>query len=326
MTELDFESDAFLTVLTEALRAGPGTPQWHDAVRTLRAGGIQHADEYRMLVIAREHLDAGKEYRSVRAGPGFSQKLMAAIEAESAGRGHGSPPTSTTIAAASAAIMLLVLLAIGYLLWHAAGRTAGGNDGTTILTDTVTRLGEGSATTLPADWRAVGGLDFDLARSSIKASPATHSSPTGGALMYQRSIDPSEPFSVAAAVRIQRADDNLVAQVFITDDPAFSEENATTAHELVWSLKGNRAQVVVPSGRVEAQTDLPGNPKDPLLVRVMIDGAQTTVSLNNKPFWSGPNGLEPDKPRYVGIRFLQRENGATDSVVFQVVRVNMRPK
>ena len=70
MTQLDFDSDAFLTLLTDALRAGPGSPQWHDALRTLRAGGIEHADEYRLLVAAREHLESGREYRSIRAGPG----------------------------------------------------------------------------------------------------------------------------------------------------------------------------------------------------------------------------------------------------------------
>ena len=34
MTDLDFQS-AQLELLTEALRAGPGTPQWRDALATL---------------------------------------------------------------------------------------------------------------------------------------------------------------------------------------------------------------------------------------------------------------------------------------------------
>ena len=60
MTELDFESDDFLSLLTDALRAGPGSPPWHEALQRLRAGGIQHADEYRLLVTAREHLESGR--------------------------------------------------------------------------------------------------------------------------------------------------------------------------------------------------------------------------------------------------------------------------
>src|SRR4051794_1850353 len=118
MTQLDFDSDAFVTLLTDALRAGPGSPAWHDALQRLRAGGINHADEYRLLVTAREHLESGREYRSIRAGPGFAKRLMSAID-EEASRASKKPTTTTTIALASAAVMLAVVLVIGYLLWSA---------------------------------------------------------------------------------------------------------------------------------------------------------------------------------------------------------------
>ena len=83
MSTLDFESDQFLQLLTDALRAGPGSPEWHEAVETLRTNGIEQKDEYRLLISARENLEKGKEYRSVRAGPGFSRKLNEALDTES---------------------------------------------------------------------------------------------------------------------------------------------------------------------------------------------------------------------------------------------------
>ncbi|HWP40803.1 MAG TPA: hypothetical protein VNL70_07745, partial [Tepidisphaeraceae bacterium] len=116
MAELDFQSDAFLVLLTDALRAGPGSPQWHEAVQQLRQAGAGSADEYRLLVLARQRLESGREYRSVRAGPQFTRRLMAEIDLEAA-RLSAAPSTATMIAVASAMVMLAVLLSVGYLLW-----------------------------------------------------------------------------------------------------------------------------------------------------------------------------------------------------------------
>src|SRR6476619_7514162 len=66
MTELDFESDPKLELLTDALRAGPGTPQWRQAL-----GAVEHtpgSDEFKALYTARERLASGRGYREVRAG------------------------------------------------------------------------------------------------------------------------------------------------------------------------------------------------------------------------------------------------------------------
>src|SRR5256885_17183726 len=97
---IDFQSDQFMTLLTDALRSGPGSPEWHQAVRQVRAAnaeGAAAADEYAMLYAARERLEAGKEYRSVRPGPGFTRKVMESVDEE--GRtGPGGLPTANVIA------------------------------------------------------------------------------------------------------------------------------------------------------------------------------------------------------------------------------------
>ena len=68
-------NDPFLTLLTDALRGGPGSPEWREAVAKLQAGGIPDAQQYQALVDARENLEGGKSYRSIRAGAGFTRKL-----------------------------------------------------------------------------------------------------------------------------------------------------------------------------------------------------------------------------------------------------------
>ena len=38
----------------------------------LRDGGVQGADEYKLILRAREDIELGRDYRKVSAGPGFT--------------------------------------------------------------------------------------------------------------------------------------------------------------------------------------------------------------------------------------------------------------
>src|SRR5947199_4461249 len=113
MPALDFESDQFLQLLTDALRAGPGSPEWHEAVEALRTNGIEQKDEYRLLISARENLEKGKDYRSVRAGAGFARKLNDALDSEPVAK--KSPATTGIVAIVSAALLLGAAGVILYL-------------------------------------------------------------------------------------------------------------------------------------------------------------------------------------------------------------------
>src|SRR6266704_405796 len=114
MTELDFES-AQLELLTEALRAGPGTPQWRDALATIDA--LPGADEYKLLCAARERLASGRTYREVRAGPAFTRKVFDTIERDqTASTTPKSLLSANLIAAVSAAAILGILAIVAFLI------------------------------------------------------------------------------------------------------------------------------------------------------------------------------------------------------------------
>src|SRR5215218_3674787 len=122
MPTLDFESDQFLQLLTDALRAGPGSPEWHEAVEVLRTNGSGEHDEHRLLIAARENLEKGKEYRSVRAGPGFARKLNEALDSETTKPKH--PPTTGVVALVSAGLILIAAAVVLYLLFPGGAPTA----------------------------------------------------------------------------------------------------------------------------------------------------------------------------------------------------------
>src|SRR5439155_5586175 len=114
MTDLDFES-AQLELLTEALRAGPGTPQWRDAMASIETvpGASAGADEYKLLCAARERLASGRQYREVRAGGGFTRKVFDAIEnEESVASSPSRALLSANVIAAISAAAILAILAI----------------------------------------------------------------------------------------------------------------------------------------------------------------------------------------------------------------------
>src|SRR5689334_13785474 len=105
------ETDPFFTLLTDALRAGPASPQWRDAVAQLREKGASESDEYRLLITARESLEGGREYRSVRAGPGFTRKLMDRLQGEEQSR-RGFPTAVVLAAVCGLAIVAAVVFLI----------------------------------------------------------------------------------------------------------------------------------------------------------------------------------------------------------------------
>src|SRR5438105_11014722 len=116
MTETQFDSDQFLKLLTEALRAGPGSPQWHEAVNQLKTSSLADADEYRMLINAREHLESGRDYRSIRAGPGFTRKVMSAIDEESAQTPSG--PSAGIIAIVATIGIIAIVTIVVTIIWY----------------------------------------------------------------------------------------------------------------------------------------------------------------------------------------------------------------
>jgi hypothetical protein len=84
-------------LLTDALRAGPGSPAWRAAMESVAAAGGTEAEEYKTLYAARERLASGRQYREVRAGPAFTRSVFDAIEHErdAAGSTPGAGPAAT---------------------------------------------------------------------------------------------------------------------------------------------------------------------------------------------------------------------------------------
>lgn len=333
--ELDVDVDPFLRLLTDALRAGPGSPEWHQAVARVRASGTSdpsggpmsagQADEYRMLIAARENLESGKEYRAVRAGAGFTRKVMEGIEREGRGDERRGLPTATLIAIASALVIVGVVLFVGYLVYPRTPETPKATvedllrvRGQLMTETAVARFdapgpngsnGPGGSD-LPDGWRRIGGLPLETAKGLRPATNAATTEPTtapsGGGIVAPGAISPDEPFVAEAVLRLGRPTDDTLFEFFVTTDPNFSPGRAKSANDLVWLLQDGRQKVLL-SGR--EQTDKPR--PEPAKRTKVATGAGAAGGTNGTNGASGDNATsDAADPTGVPVRILMNRDSA----------------
>lgn len=321
MATLDFESDPQLIALTDALRAGPGSPQWRDAVARLREQGGDQADEYLLLCTAREHLASGKGYREIHAGPGFSRKVMEAVEQEQSGERAKVAPTAGIVVLLSALLIVAVVGSVGYFMWRTSGTSAPPKQDLSqvLFVDSVV---ESSLNEAPNGWKTAGTLPLKF-ENGLHASDAVGDAEfAGGALLWEQPIEASQATQVEVTLRLPSRESKLVAQVFVTDDPNLSESRATSARELAWTFGNGKAGVALANGRLESASWKPASKQDRAEVRIQFDAQSAAIATGGQKLWSGEHGLDHAKPRYVGVRFLAPKGEKVDAnAAFESIRV-----
>jgi len=323
--EEDLQIDPFLQLLTDALRAGPGSPEWHEAVQRVSAGETGTDNEYSILVKARENLASGKKYREVRAGVGFTRKVLADIDKDAAATASKKSPISASLISYAGAGLIVATLAV-VISWLVRGGglpaptedLAGMFFGSTLASATFDQP-------LSDAWRTIGPLSVDpakgLAPSISKSSPDY----IGGGIVTKKGVSPIEPFAVEASFQFQHVSDEVVPQLFVTDDPNFSTDKATSPHELVWMVKGGMAQIWLPDGELASNGEKI-NDGESVSVRIVVGDTDTVVICNGKILWSGASQLAADKPRFVGVRLLCRKDEKRSIVTVKELRESVKAK
>ena len=318
MPELDFESDQFLALLTDALRAGPGSPEWHDAIGRLSSANsgeprfrqTTHADEYQLLIRARQDLESGKEYRSVRAGPGFTQRLMRSIEERPGQR--QTPQIATWIGILSGAVVIGAVALIIVLISRGGGPLPAVDAlANTYFVNTLLSA-EFDGPLLTADWREIGTLRVETWHGLRPNIDEASEDQLGGGILWSQALKTDQPVEIEATIKLQRPSKDLIAQVFITDDPQnFSEDKGISPRELIWLFQAAQQKVLLPGGKVEAQTSV-SRDRGSLNLRILLDRDVAIVEEQSKRLWAGAHGLA-NRPRYVGIRFLRTSGEREDA-------------
>ncbi len=323
MTAIDPQSEQFIELLSEALRAGPGSPPWREAMERLRGmdGKAEAHDEYAMLLRAREDLESGREYKSIRPGPGFTRKVMSAIaDQQTEAAAPSGVPVSTIIAVGGA--MVIVALLVGLVFWMMPraptdSSAAAGIDALVRTYFGTTILDASFDSPLSPVWRTVGALPLESGKG-LRAGPVVGSGFAGGAIVWRQPALAEQPLAIEASFKTSRNNDDVSPQLFISDQPDFSADRATSPHELVWLIQGAAAKVVLPDQRVEAQMDRARE----MTVRIVLGRQFAVVEVNGKRLWAGPHHLSEQAERWIGVRFIRRGNDKGDHAVVQSVKVS----
>ena len=315
--ELDVEKDPFLVLLTDALRAGPASPEWHEAVARLKTGGDE-VDEFRLLIEARDALESGRDYRSVRAGPGFTRKLLDNIDQQQSGGTRARRlPTANVIALLAGLVIVVVIAIVAYELYPRGAPKENGKAveelAATFLSGEV--LSSSFDDGIPVSWRKIGGLPL-LASSGLKPGEGPAGQTIGAGIVSTEPLAPDQTFAIQVALRVEGRSADLIPQVFVAAGSDFSPDRGTSASELVWQLRDSEQSVVV-GEQYQARRPIH---RQAINVRISFNRTVAIVEADGQRIWAGPHALG-DKSRYVGVRFLEPSGHSNSTVSVQSIRV-----
>lgn len=301
MQTADFESDAFLKLLTDALRRGPGSPAWREAVVKVRElGPGAENDEMKLLVLAREHLASGQSYRTIRAGPNFTSELMGKLDVEQSGDDAARKPRMTTWVLAVSGLLIFVALAFG--VWRFVKTEKADGDPSEPLRSAyfVKPVNEVSFNDAALKALSAGGpLELE-SRQGVRIDGKTPFAESASEVLWLRDALPPGAAAADLQLEVRKGSDQVIIQFFVTDQPAFTGSTMASPSELAWLLQGSTAKVLTRDGRITAQAAVA---KRGVSVRLRLNEKQAVIECDGQIMWSGPHGLRG--ARYVGVRFTR---------------------
>lgn len=316
MSSEQLQSDQFQELLAEALRAGPGSPAWKQAVETVRSAGGD-GEEYTMLCRAREDLESGRDYRSIKAGPGFTNKLMAEIDKN--GKSRWNLASANIITGLSiSVVVILATIALYFAFTPAGGDRSAAQLEEMFFTDAATTIDFRQDT--PDMYTRIGDLKANVRRGlRVDGTPAAGPGYVGGGIYLKEAIGENRTVAIDTAIELPAANANLITQLFVTDKPEFAAGTGLSPHELVCLIDSGRVRVILPDGTTAGDMPLVLSEASAASLRIRMSRTAAVVEHNNKIIWSGPHQLAGS--RHAGIRFLSRGGEKSGPVVAKYLRI-----
>jgi len=272
MEAAEFETDALLKLLTDAIRRGPGSPEWHEAVARIQGVGAQGADEYRLLMDVRDRLESGRAYREISAGPEFTRQLFSELD---------KPVVTRSTTRLMITLVCLLLLA-GSALFLMKMITEGKKPA-----QSTEQLASQLFTTSVQEWSFGGAFPADLKqRGALRTSGALRidtdkdaSLPASAAVWSESPVDDSRGTCIESVIQFRPGGDTRVAVV--VGDPqqsdALSADMGDTGFSVVVQGKSFDIKKALPAG---AYT-----------LRIKINPTVAVVEVNGQQIWSGEHHL-----------------------------------
>ena len=284
MNATEFDTDALLKLLSDALRRGPGSPEWHDAVARFADANGPGADEYRLLLRARERLESGKEYRQVRAGPAFTRSVF-----ERLGEPERHPSDAPRPAVLIGLLCLILILAGGgVLLMHVIQSKP--NDAQQAQLDaqlfSVPKLQWTFDDGMPADLKTSGALKLGTRNDALGIVPQKTPLPAEGIVVANDPIDLAAGVCLEAQVMYQLGSTSMAVIASDTQTPQVRGLRSGTQLAVIFDSTGVRC--FSPAGITTPPRLLNGGAHT---VRLKFLGRAASAEVDGHAIWSGPSPL-----------------------------------
>ena len=320
----EIDADPRLRLLSDALRAGPGSPEWAAAVTEAQSVGVPPGiDEYAVLLAARERLAEGRAYRSVRAGPGFGRRLMSRVDADVAARSK-SPLSAGLFAYVGVGLVVAVVGLLSALILRSI---SGEGTGQAELAQAYFSRSFATATLtgpLPPGFQSIGSLSLNaangLALDADRKVPATDGY-AGGGLVTAQGRPGRGTAGGAGDVPLRSPGAGVRAAAVHLRRAGFHARQGDGPARVGLAGAGRPG----PGGRRRRQREGPAI-EDPRRRRDRREAGRRPrrrrgrPSANKQVLWTGNSGLA-DKPRYAGVRILYRADGRRDAVTVTNLKV-----
>ena len=315
---MDIESDTFMELLTEALRSGPASPPWRQAIEILHAAG-EKGEDYTLLCRVRENLESGKSYRTVHAGSGFTRKLMHRLD-EPSGHRSGIPTAAIIAIIASAAVVITIVIMAWMLIAPSQNKTSVAQLRDTFFVSAL--VSQSFESGIPPEFAKIGRLPL-LVLGGVKMDPAwkANNRLAGGGLYFKHPLAPDHTYAVDCTFEIPDPKSDLIAQIFLCDNPTFSPDKGVSQKELVCLTQHGKLRVILPDGKTVAESPLTLDAQATASVSVKFNHELVVVEHAGKILYAGAHQLSGDKQRLVGLRFLTHEGSNNSAVTIRSLRV-----
>lgn len=338
------ESDQrLLERITDALRAGPGTLAWEQAIRDLAPGTSRVTDpdgiraETELLMRVRERLAMGRSWREVRAGDGFTRKLMERLDQQP--QSAGSPVTLWVFAIAMVAVLGVLLW--GAVSWYRDNAASGRPDHASPSRPGGLVVAYGSPWIVwdfgkpwPAQTRFDGALATEADGNGWRAEPAPLTPADAGPA--GRAATLTLPLPLVRGVCVIEVeldlppdiDPHLTTHLFLATTTDADERLATrpAGQEWVWQLQHSGSSVVLGNASVVmlSRETVPRTAGRMTVQIQVADAGQTAaVSINGQPVFRGSTelALSSGSELFLGVRFIARDDLRGGVVTARSVRV-----
>lgn len=307
--------------VAEALRAGPGTSQWEEALRAVGGAGMGERAEWELLARVRRDMAAGKSWREVSAGPTFTRKLMGRLEEEGKEGGGGAGWAGWI-----AGLALAVLVGIGIYAAVQASKSAptvrtAPAAGTDAVAFSSPRVVWDFGMPWPGRTSIQGALKLDVSGDGLRPAEAKVGNVrVGGAALLEV---PLEEGVVEVTMEVpQNLAWNVGTQVFLTNTTQLDAQTAVSEGEWVLQVDRGGAKVVTGGLDVATPAAIKRTPEDVVIFRITLNQGRATVDSAGERIWEGDLGLAAGKERFVGVRFLARGDiGAAGVPTVKLLRV-----